>query len=49
MSGFIVPGTKELKQRMVSKEQNNRYVVIYPDYIVRGSVSPIAIKGNENE
>ncbi|MEZ0411247.1 lytic transglycosylase domain-containing protein [Escherichia coli] len=45
----IVPSTRELKQQKIKPKQIDSYAVIYPDYVVRGSVLPETIKGNEHE
>lgn len=45
----IVPSTRELKQQKIKSKQIDSYAVIYPDYVVRGSVLPETITGNEDE
>lgn len=44
----IVPSTRELRQP-VKKAPPRQLAVIYPNYIVRGSVAPIQTQGNNNE
>lgn len=44
----IVPSTRELKQP-TKKIAPRQLAVIYPNYIVRGSVAPIQTQGNNNE
>lgn len=40
---IIVPTTRELKQQKVKPKQIDSYTIIYPDYIIRGSVLPETI------